>query len=103
MSGKSKGPKGHNGRTRAGHVRDVKVERVGAVTIYKRGVLYSFYYREDGISRRNKVDGNLAVARATASKVAAALANHQPSRLGHDRTSPQDMVAGFLDYFATVQ
>jgi hypothetical protein len=36
---------GHTGRTAAGHTRDVKVERVGKVTIYKRGDVYYLYYR----------------------------------------------------------
>ena len=49
------------------------------------------------------MDGNLAVARATASKVAAALAERRPSPIGHQRTSPEQMVAGYLDYITSVQ
>ena len=34
-------PKGQTGRTAGGNTRDVKVERIGPVTIYKRGKTYS--------------------------------------------------------------
>jgi integrase len=79
------------------------VERIGPVTIYKRGLSYFLYYREKGVSQRTKVDGNLAVARATASKVSSALANLRPSPIGHRRTSPREMVSCFLDYVSAVQ
>ena len=39
-------PADHSGKTEAGHTRDVKVERVGPVTIYRRGKTYYLYYRE---------------------------------------------------------
>lgn len=42
--------RGHTGRTSRGNTRDLKVERVGAVTVYKRGVTYYIYYRESGRS-----------------------------------------------------
>jgi integrase len=103
MRRKSSAPAGHSGKTDAGHTRDVKVERVGPVTVYKRGKTYHLYYRERGVTRRHKVDGNLAVARATASKVAAALGENRPSPVGHNRTTPDAMVAGYLDYAAQVQ
>ena len=67
------------------------------------GLSYFLYYREKGVSRRTKVDGNLAVAHATASTISSALANHRPSPLSHQRTSPQEMVAAFLDYVSSVQ
>jgi integrase len=73
------------------------------VTIYKRGGTYSLYYRERGATKRCKLDGGLAVARATASKVAAALGENRPSPVGHSRTAPDVMVAGFLGYVAQVQ
>jgi len=98
-----KSPKGHTGRTAGGNTRDLKVERVGPVTIYKRGETYSLYYRENGKSERRRIDGNLLVARTTAAKVAAALGENRPSPLGFDRTEPQKMVEGFLDYVAGVQ
>lgn len=103
MPRKSKGPVGHTGQTDAGHTRDVKVERVGPVTIYKRGSTYSLYYREDGVSHRRTVDGNLAVARATASKIASARADGRPSPIGYNRTTPDQLASGFLDYITNVQ
>jgi hypothetical protein len=60
---------GHTTRTAAGHTRDVKIERIGKVTIHKRGDTYHLYYRQGGITQRRKVKGNLAVARTTAHKV----------------------------------
>lgn len=51
-----------NGRTAGGHVRDLKVERIGPVTIYQRGGTYYLYYRENGETKRPRIDGNLAVA-----------------------------------------
>lgn len=103
MPRKTKGSAGHSGQTEAGHTRDLKIERIGPVTIYKRGLSYYLYYREGGVSQRRKIDGNLAVARATASKVAAAFAEARPSPLGYHRTSPEELVSGFLDYTANVQ
>jgi integrase len=94
---------GHTGRTDAGHTRDVKVERVGKVTIYKRGAVYYLYYRQGGASQRRRVDGNLAVARATASKVLAALDEGRPSPVAYTRTSPETMVQGYLDAVANVK
>lgn len=103
MGRKKKGPGGHTGKTDTGHTRDVKIERIDQVTIYKRGNTYSLYYREGGKTVRQSIDGNLAVARATATKVAAALRDNRPSPLRFDRTSPENMVTGFLDYVADVK
>jgi Ni/Co efflux regulator RcnB len=80
MARKKKAPAGHTGKTSAGNVRDVKIERIDQVTIYKRGKTYSLYYRENGKTVRQRIDGNLAVARATATKVAAALRETVPRR-----------------------
>jgi hypothetical protein len=103
MSTRSRAGAGHTGRTDSGHTRDVKVERIGPVTIYQRGASYYLYYRQRSASRRTRIDGNLAAARATAAKVAAALAENRPSPVGHERTSPRAMVDGFLAYAAGVQ
>lgn len=103
MPRKQSGPVGHTGQTKAGNIRDVKVDRIGPVTIYKRGETYYLYYRENRKSERRRVDGNLAVARATAAKVAAALGENRPSPLGFDRTSPQQLTTGYLDFVANVQ
>jgi site-specific recombinase XerD len=81
----------------------VKVERIGPVTIYKRGNTYFLYYREGGISQRRKIKGNLRVARATAHKVADAVHDGRPSPIAYSRTSPTKLVEEFLDAIANVQ
>jgi hypothetical protein len=43
------------------------------------------------------------VARATAAKVAAAMAEKRPSPLGFTRTTPPKLVADYLDYVENVQ
>ena len=92
----------HTGCTAAGHTRDVKVERVGKVTVYKRGDTYYLYYRQGGVSQRRRIDGNLAV-RATAHKVITALDEGKPSPIAYARTAPDKMVGAFLDAVANVQ
>jgi hypothetical protein len=94
---------GHAGRTATGHTRDVKVERIGKVTVYKRGDVYYLYYRQGGASQRRRVDGNLAVARATAHKVMTALDEGKPSPVAYLRTSPEKLTEGYLDAVANVQ
>src|SRR6478752_4148821 len=103
MPRKSKGPSGHTGRTESGSIRDVKVERIGPVTVYKRVHSYYLYYRQGRTTERRKVDGNLAVARATAHKIADALAERRPSPLAFTRTTPQQLADGYRDYVANVQ
>ncbi len=103
MGRKRRDEPAHTGRTSKGHVREVVVERIGNVTIYKRGTTYSLYYRENRQTERRKIDGNLAVARATAAKVSAALNENRPSPLGFQRTTPQQVVEGYLDYVSNVQ
>src|SRR5579875_2604716 len=93
----------HTGQTASGNTRDVKVERIGKITIYKRGETYYLYYRQGCVTQRRKIDGNLAVARATAHKVGDALAENRPSPLAYNRTSPEKMVEGFLDAVTNVK
>lgn len=102
MPGKRSGRR-PSGRTDKGHVRDVKVERIGGVTIYQRGSTYYLYYREGGKSVRRKVDGNLATARATAGKIVSSLAEERPSLFNYQRTSPQKLVDDFLASAADVK
>ncbi|HUR54983.1 MAG TPA: hypothetical protein VMZ71_12700, partial [Gemmataceae bacterium] len=103
MPRKSATTSGHTGRTESGHTRDVKVERIGPVTIYKRGNTYAVYYRQDGRTHRQTIDGNLAVARATAHKVGDALAEDRASPLAFTRTAPDRLAAAYLDAVAGVQ
>ena len=91
-------PHGHTGATAGGNTRDVRVQRMGHVTIYKRGKSFYLYHREPGKSVRRRVDGNLATARLVASQVNTALEERRPSPLGFERVDPERFVSGFLDY-----
>jgi hypothetical protein len=93
--------KRHTGRTDAGHTRDVKVERIGKVTIYQRGEVYYLSYRQGGVTQRRRIDGNLA-ARAIVHKVQNALDEGRPSPIAFTHTSPGKMVEGYLDAVANV-
>jgi hypothetical protein len=100
---RKKARSGHTGRTAAGHTRDVKIERIGKVTIYQRGETYHLYYRQGGITQRRKVEGNLAVARTTAHKVMTALDEGCPSPLAYNRTTPEATVKGYLGAVTNVR
>jgi integrase len=91
-------PRGHTGTTSHGNTRDVRVEHLGHVTIYKRGKSFYLYHRESSKSVRRRVDGNLATARLVASQVNTALEECRPSPLGFQRIDAEHLVTGFLDY-----
>lgn len=93
----------HTGLTEGGNIKDVKVERIGNVTIYKRGPVYYLYYRENLKTQRRRIEGNLASAKATAAKVSAALDEERPSPLGFEKMPPSDCVKGFLSYIEDVK
>ena len=76
----------HTGKTLGGNTRDVKVERHGKVTIYKRGLTYYLYYRESQRSIRRLVGRDLERAREDAIRTSEQL---QPQR-----EQPQVAVAG---------
>ena len=57
------------GLTQRGNVRDVKVERVGIVTIYQRGLTFCLYYRSNGRSVRHACARDLELARQHARQV----------------------------------
>ena len=69
--------KKHTGLTESGSSRHVRVDRIGRVSVYRRGRTYYLYYRERGKSLRRNIDGNLATARATASRVNTSLVDDQ--------------------------
>jgi len=73
------------------------------VTIYRRGLSFFLYYRENGKSVRRRVEGNLAVARATPTKVAGALDEERPSPIGFRKVDPATLVSEFVAYTANVQ
>ena len=96
MASKKVSVRGHTGVTEAGHVRFVKVERIGRVTIYKRGKTHSVYYRERGRTIRWPIDGNLAAARATASRINGQLEEGRRSMFSFQRVTPQKFVSDFV-------
>jgi hypothetical protein len=89
---------GHTGSTVGGHTRYVKADRIGNVTIYKRGKTYSLYYRENGRAIRSNIDGNLAVARATASRANGQLEESQRSLFSFRKVTPKRLVEDYLVY-----
>lgn len=93
----------HTGYTTNGSVRDVRTERIGRVTIYKRGKTYYLYYRHLGTSVRRKVDGNLAAARSLASKVYGAIEEGRPSPLGFTRVGIPELLDDFIDSCESVR
>jgi site-specific recombinase XerD len=95
--------KGHTGLTQKGHVRDAKVERIGNVTIYKRGRSYSLYYRENGQSVRQRIEGNLNSARAAASAANQSLEEERPSPFGYRRVGAEAMIDEYVDYVQNVE
>lgn len=75
-------------RTSKGHTRDVVVARIVEMTVYRRGKTYYLYDRENGQTKRPRVDGDLAVARTMAAKVVAALSEKQRTPYCFQGTSP---------------
>lgn len=103
MARRKSGPRGHAGHTGRGHLAYLKVERIGRVSIYKRGNTYSLYYRERGQTVRRPIDGNLTTARATASKVNAALEERRPTPFGFRKTTPRELHDRYLGSVRDVQ
>lgn len=93
----------HTGHTKSGSVRDVRIQRIGRMTIYRRGKAYYLYYRERGRSVRRKVKGTLAAVRVIASRVSTSVEEGSPSPLGFTRIGVDDLADGFIDYCESVQ
>ena len=74
----------------------VLVERVGAVSIYKRNRIYYVYYRDNGQSRRIAVSSSLNATRRTAGQVNAELQDSKPTILSYHTTTIPDSAAFFL-------
>ena len=75
--------KKHTGLTESGSSKHVRVDRIGRVSIYRRGRTYYLCYRENRKTVRRNIDGNLATARATASRVNTSLEEGRPSPFGY--------------------
>ena len=93
----------HTGITQAGNTRQVGIQRIGPVTVYKRGKRYYLYYRERGKSIRRKVDGNIVTARIMASKISASIEEGLPSPFGFTRMKVRDLIDAFVDYSSEVK
>ena len=100
---KKSASRGHTGTTESGHLCEVRTERVGKVSIYKRGRTYYLYYREQSETVRRRVEGNLASARIAAGNVNAALGEGRPSPFHFERISPEHLVDEFVDYCKDVK
>ena len=79
-------------------VRDVKVERIGRVTIYLRGENYWVYYREGGQTVRQRIRGNLSTARSTASRINTSLVEKRPTAFGFERKGIGEFLDEYLDH-----
>ena len=83
---------------RKGRKKWKKIDRIGRVTIYKRGPTYHVYYRENGRSFKEPVGRSLNAARRTASEVNSQLQDERPSTYGFERISISDFQQNWLDY-----
>jgi len=93
---KSKGKKFDRGRY-------VKVARLGRVSIYRRGRNYWIYFRDKGRTIRKKIDGNLAVARATASQVNVHLEQGRSSPFSFQTKPISRVVKDFIEHCRVVR
>lgn len=90
--------RGSSRRSASGKNRgDSVVDRIGRVTVYHHGASYWLYYRERGKTVRARIEGNLATARATASKVNAALEEDRPSPLSFSRVSVPVLIGKYVE------
>jgi len=48
---KKSASRGHTGTTGSGNVCEVRTERIGKVSLHKRGRIYYLYYREGGLTK----------------------------------------------------
>jgi len=83
--------------------RYVKTARIGKVTIYRRGSSYWIYFRDKGRTIRKKIDGNLAVARATASQVNVHLEQGHTSPLSFQTKPITQTVKDFIEHCKDVR
>ena len=76
----------------------VKIDRIGKVSIYKRGKNYWLYFRDRGKSVRKRVYGNLATTRATASQVNVDLEQKRPSPFNYETKPIFQVIDDYLEY-----
>lgn len=83
--------------------RYVKVARLGKVSIYRRGRSYWIYFRDKGRTIRKKIDGNLAVARATASQINVHLEQGRSSPFSFQTKPISQVVNDFIEHCRVVR
>lgn len=83
--------------------RYVKVARLGKVSIYRRGSSYWIYFRDKGRTIRKKIDGNLAVARATASQINVHLEQGRSSPFSFQTKPISRVVNDFIEHCRVVR
>ena len=70
----------HTGLTERGNLRDLKIERMGRATLYKRGNVFYAYFRQGRRTIRRRVDRDYGIARGQAAELAERLANDRELR-----------------------
>lgn len=95
--------KKHTGRTESGSSKHVRVDRIGRVSIYRRGRTYYICYRENRKTVRRNIDGNLATARATASRANTSLEEGSPSPFGYKSITVEELISEFLSHCEEVK
>ena len=76
----------------------IRVTRLGKVTIYRRGRNYWLYFRDSGKTVRRRSNGNLAIAKATASHVNVYLEQRRPSTFDFASRPIGKVTEEFLDH-----
>lgn len=82
---------------KAGGVQRV-VERVGAVTIYKRGGRYWLYWRQHGRTRRDAVGRQKKEAVRRATEIDSQMSYGLPSLFGFEKTTVAKLIPRWLEY-----
>jgi len=104
LAGQRRGKEGLKSRAKnADRGRYVKVARLGKVSIYRRGRSYWIYFRDKGRSIRKRIDGNLAVARATASQVNVHLEQGRSSPFSFQTKPIVQVVENFLEHCRVIR
>ena len=80
-----------------------RIDRIGHVTIYKRGPTYHLYYRENGQSLKVPVGRDLNAARKAASEVNSQLHDEQPSTFNFERITVPDFAKSWVGHCRDVR
>lgn len=97
-AGRNYGARQKNTGSNSGAHKYIKVTRLVKVTIYRRAKTYWLYYRDQGRSIRQHIDGNLATAKATASHINMYLEQKRPSPFDFTAKPIGVVITEFLDH-----